>query len=67
MKKEVLDHELAAAVHLLLVDSDKSSYHAPFLHMFHISYVVFGDLLYDTALTLVDLAAVVGLVDEYAY
>lgn len=65
MKIEVLDRELAGAVHLLLVDSDRFSYHAPFHYMFYTSYLFFGDLLYNTALTLADLAAAVGLVGEY--
>jgi hypothetical protein len=56
---EVLDHELVAAVHLLLVDSDRSSYHAPFHHKSRTSYAFFDDLLCDNALSLADLAAAV--------
>jgi hypothetical protein len=67
MKMKVLDHELAAAVHLPLVDSDKSFYHTPFHHKCCTSYATFDDLPCDSASFLADLAAAVQLVGEYVY
>jgi hypothetical protein len=55
MKIAILGHELAVAVHLLLVDSGKSSCHDLSYHKFHISYTSFCSLLCDIALILDDL------------
>jgi hypothetical protein len=63
----MLNYRLAAAVYLLLVDFDKSFYYTPFHYMFYTSYTFFDNPLCNTALTLVNPAAAVGLVGKYTY